>query len=295
MLRNEKKQNGLTEFNRDLVTASMASLLIAYTTFPVKAFKKYQQAEQKARGIPFKPFRGSTPFVANIVPTSAIQLATKGVLSQCLPENANFLQQLIASGFCGVTGAITATPVENSIVRQQVMQAGAMPTIKDMLQHGYLRPWKTFYLIAARDAIFAMLMLSVLPSLGTYAQKNNLDARYYWFANIASTAVFTALSHPFDTVATNLQMTHERKSSITVAKTLYKKEGMLAFSRGFNARLFLVFAFANGIPPLKQAGDHYLYGRCEKPSFFKWATGDSKGVEKESSPVEEKINPVRKW
>src|SRR3990167_4484643 len=111
MSREEKKQNWWSEFKMDWASGTAAAIVIAYSTFPVKAFKKYQQTKQKERGIPFKPYRGSTPFAVNIVPTTAIQLATAGTLRNCLPENANFLQQLIASGFCGVTGAFAATPV----------------------------------------------------------------------------------------------------------------------------------------------------------------------------------------
>ena len=259
-----------SEFKMDLVTGSAAGVAIAYSTFPAEALKKRWETNQTTH---FKYYRGSLLFAANIVPTTAIQWTTDGVVRQYLPENAHWLQQLAASAFCGVTGAITATPVENSVVRQQVLEVGAVPVIKDMLQQGMLRPWKTYPLIATRDGIFTMFMMSILPALDAYTKTNNYSEWSQWGANAMGSSVGAALSHPFDAVASNIQMTHQRIRAADMAKMMYSRGGVAEFYKGIFPRLFLFFAFSNGIPQFKKAADHWIYGRAELPNIFKRITG----------------------
>ncbi len=263
----KKKSREEASFFESLVTGSAAGVGIAYSTFPAEGFKKHCQTRQVGG---FKPYRGSLLFAVNIVPTTAIQWATDGVLRSYMPENAVFSQQLAASAFCGVTGALTATPVENSIIRQQMMKAGAKAAVADMMKQGVLRPWKTFGLVATRDAIFTMWMMSILPALK--ARTKEMDERTQLLANLTGSALGAAVSHPFDTVATNIQKSHDSARAAAMARELFLKEGMRAFYRGYPSRLFLFFAFSNGIPVFKQTADHCIYGRGELPESMKKVT-----------------------
>lgn len=251
----------------DFTSGAVAGVGIAYTTFPAEALKKRFQTGIEHHG--FRYYRGSLLFATNIVPTTAIQLGTDKMLaSYILHKDAGIAEQLAASAFCGVTGAITATPVENTVIRQQAMKTGAVGVMHDLYAQGVMRFWKTYHLIAIRDSIFTLFMLSFLPAINQFS-KENIDERYHLAVNFAGSSVGAALSHPFDTVATNIQKTHEKISTQAMARHIYQTQGVRGFYNGLGCRLFLFFAFANGIPQFKQAADHYLFSRGELPSLFK--------------------------
>ena len=240
------------------------------TASQVKAgtFQPYNESLLHAmRTGSFKPYRGSLLFAVNIVPTTAIQWGTDSITKEYLPKDASLLQQLAASAFNGYVGAIAATPVENSVIRQQRMKSGAVEAVKDMLQHGASRPWRTYGLIGTRDAIFTMWMMSLMPAVDAYT-KNNLDEQYHWPINFMTATLGAMASHPFDTVATNIQKSHEKIGALKMAQQLYKEGGVNAFYRGIGFRIFLFFAFSNGIPELKKAADYGIYNRGQLPTWF---------------------------
>lgn len=273
--------NAWKNFKENLITGSIAGTTIAYSTFPAEALKKFEQTGQAKpmtanrlymriiqRYDGFKPYRGSLLFAVNIVPTTALQWVTNGIVQQYMPKDAKFHHTLAASAFCGIMGALTATAVENSIIRQQKLKIGARAVINDMLSQGVLRPWKTYNLIAVRDSIFTMWMMAVIPTLNEYINKNNLQV-YSLPTNMFISSIGAALSHPFDTIASYKQQNHLQRSSWDVVKELYSKGGLMRFYSGFSYRLFLFFSFTNMIPMFKQTAEHYIYGKASLPTLFK--------------------------
>ncbi len=234
---------------RNVASSIVAGTAISYTTFPLEGYKKYLQSKQ---GTKFFPFRGANVFAANIVPTNTVQWLTNQGLKQVMPQSHSLALGWLASFTCGVTGAITATFVENTIIRQQVLKTGPIHAIKDMLAVSPLRPWKSYLGISARDGIFTLCMMNVAPNAVRFAQeKFGLSPFVQGAAFCTATFIGAATSHPVDTIATNLQKSHEKKSYATVAREIYQEDGIKGFYRGFMFRLGLFTAFAAGLPYVK--------------------------------------------
>ena len=260
---NEKPQtNSYSKIARDLPSIITAGTTVAYTTFPAESIKKYLQSGysikeflQSIRTGEFKLYRGSAVFAANVIPTTGIQFITKTILDNYMPAEATFIQKVCASAFSGVAGAINATFVENSIIRQQVLKSGIFFALQDMYQQGGIfRPWKSYNYIATRDGIFTMTMFCILPEVKKYMQRyDNVYAEKV--ANFGVCMMCAVLSHPVDTIATNLQKTHENTSGWQIAKNIAKESGVKGFYKGFICRAILVTAFANVIPEVKKIVD----------------------------------------
>ena len=71
------------------------------------------------------------------------------------------------------------------------------------------------------------------------------------------------LSHPIDTIATRIQMTHKKESAIEIAKSLIKNDGYKGLYKGFSYRFALFTIFSNVLPVVnkwydEKIGDNYL-------------------------------------
>lgn len=246
------------------------------TTGQVKYFDQNQQIKSH------KFYRGSLVFAASIVPTTMIQLLGNAYLKNTLlTDNANnAIYRIAASIGCGVLGAITGTFVENCIVRQQVMSkelgkhVGPVEAIKDSLQHrGLSGLWKSYPLIATRDGIFTSSMLWLTPAACAYARENWGD-NYVLPTRIAVNVLGAVASHPFDTMATRMQMTHQKMSMVDAARDVTQNLGGLkGFYKGLPYRIGLFTAFSNFIPPVKEKAEkiydsnfsHFFVGMKKQP------------------------------
>ena len=61
-----------------------------------------------------------------------------------------------------------------------------------------------------------------------------------------------AASHPFDTVATQMQKNHFKQSALSVFKSTVASRGLFGLWRGLPARVCLFFAFSQLIPKAQQ-------------------------------------------
>lgn len=223
----QNKNNTTRPVSHEVGSNILSGVFISYTTFILEALKK--RAQQRDPTIKFKPWRGSTIFAANIVPTTTIHLTLNSFFKQYLSADAPIVQQIMASAACGVIGASTATVVENVITRQQILQCGPMRAILDMGKHSLLRPWKSYPQIATRDGIFTAWLFTVNPAIIQYAKNtlvNDSSSEKYEERVTMAAATFAALvgagiTHPFDTAGTWLQRTHLKDNFLAAARVLY--------------------------------------------------------------------------
>lgn len=269
---------------KNITSSIIAGTAVASCTFPAESLKKWLQGNQerlasdrqkllhgsKSNWLPFYyvsstavtvlnaiknreyiPYRGLSVFVINIVPTTTIQFAVDGSLKKLLPEDQNIYQSIVHSAACGAIGAVNATFVENTIIRQQEMKAGPIPTVKDMFKQSYVRPWKSFPCIATRDAIFTLFMLNFIPNSVEFS-KDNFGESFALPTRILMSLLGTVLSHPFDTVATLQQKVHEKTPFVDVAKKLYQTQGVKGFYRGVLCRSLMFGTFAYALPEARK-------------------------------------------
>ena len=249
-----EQKHKMNETLRNFFSGSLAGATVAYTLFPLEGLKKYFQSGQTGK---FHPYRGSTMFAANIIPATTIQLVTDGQMQKFVPDDASTITKLLGSAYCGVTGATVATTVENVVIRQQMLSSGPWHAVKDMLAQGWLRPWKSFPLIATRDGIFTACMLTGNDAAAKFA-KDNFGSWAVYPSKLMLSFVGAALSHPFDTTATNMQKTHQPMSMFQSAVDIVNKYGYKGFYRGFAPRFGLFFTFTNVIPFVKNEADKFL-------------------------------------
>lgn len=208
---------------------------------------------------------GVCVFVLNVAPTTTLQLTAETHIRQrttFLDEQSGYWKRIPAGIACGMAGAGTATIMEN-LVTQQQMPNGAhrahgvatrslMSTMGDMYRSGGMRRfWRSMPLIATRDSIFTSFMFVVNPDVKRRAAQHSWFVQY--LASFALCAVGATVSHPFDTVATVMQMSPEKKSARAALSELVKEGGggPMKLWKGLPFRVFLFFSFANGIPWLK--------------------------------------------
>jgi hypothetical protein len=110
--------------------------------------------------------------------------------------------------------------------------------------------WRSFPLIAGRDAIFTAFMFGaqpmVQPLAAAWGEHGDIAL------NLPLAVVGAALSHPLDTVATQLQMAHERRAAADVARALVRGGGVRALYKGLHFRIGLFFGFMTAIPRVQR-------------------------------------------
>ncbi len=280
---NPKYNIGLTiqsDIARGFIAGSLAGITVAYSTFPLEALKKVRQVGGMLKETKVPLYRGSLVFAGNIVPTTTIQMGVNNILAHFVHQEDPLLKKIIGNIVCGSAGALTGTFVENAIVRQQIMQCGPLNAIKNMFEQSYLRPWKSYPLIATRDSIFINWMFLVTPSVQKYIAEK--DKRFIFPATLLAGFVGAAVSHPFDTIATNMQATHERHGYLKTFTTLMAAGGATTLFRGLPFRIGLFTFFSTFIPAVaKDADDGLKNGYLQGPYFFSRIKKQMMGREEE--------------
>jgi hypothetical protein len=255
----------------NILSNFMAGITVAYTCFPIQGLKKWWQSRQSGITLTtwreYRLFRGSTVFAANVVPTTVIQLTTNSMIdAYLLDQSSTFYKRFFANALCGMCGAICSTLVENTIMRQQVLQKGPITALNSMFQESSLRPWRSYPLIATRDSIFTICMFCVLPEIKKISNANFPgDKTMESLSRFLVGFIGTAISHPFDTLATRIQLSEK---SLTVKeayndclKNLISSRGqrpIMCLYTGFIFRLLNFNIFSNLIPFVEKNTRKYL-------------------------------------
>lgn len=291
----EVGQTAAQEDNHSKLPSNLAAgVVVAYGTFPLEGLKKHIQQLKEPVNLykltdlkymqktfeGFQFYRGSSIFAANIVPATAIQLTVDDMVKQYAQPNTMTYNGLAL--LPGVLGSFTGVVVENCVARQQVMKCGPSEAMADMFAQGYLRPWKSLPLIATRDGIFTACMFSANDELAGLAEDHfGIYASYA--VRLMVSALGAGLSHPFDTLATQMQRTHESISYYEAASKFVAEHGVSGLYKGFGPRFGLFLTFSNLIPVIKNQADDILANRVA-PSF---AFFKDKPLLKDAMPIDE--------
>jgi len=261
------KDNKNYIMGRDFASNVAAGLSVSSTLFPLESAKKALQQGEKlnlSKVEVFKKlfktgmigeyvaYRGLPVFALNIVPTTLIQLTAEKRLEEYIPNDASNAMLSVRALACGTIGATTATIVENTITRQQVLKSKFIPTfIGDMWKESPARMFKTYPFIAIRDSIFTFHMFFLKPFVEGYLKENypNSVLSSKFVSTIPLAILGATLSHPFDTVATNLQATHDKSDYQKMFnKLVNSNDGYKSLFRGLTFRIPLFYGFLLIIP-----------------------------------------------
>lgn len=241
----------LHELRQKAVTNIVPGVSVSVLLFPFEAQKKWRQALQaQQQGGPMvrpKLTRGMTIFAANIVPTTWLQLTVWDQIDARCPTMPTTAKAVLS----GAGGAVTATVVENVVVRQQAMTCGPRAAVADMVrQRGARGLLKSYPLIAVRDCIFTVCLFDFTRRTA-HLQR---DAGFVGQAamNVPLAVVGAGLSHPFDTVATLMQATHAPTTAAAIARRQWEIGGIRRFYAGYGNRVLLFWGFLTIIPEARQ-------------------------------------------
>ena len=282
----KSKENLLTQGNPansyQVITKGIASMgagvVVSYSTFPLEATKKMLEAgnltnkqvvdyvwrtkmttpqlfaDSWKKGYLQFLYRGSFAFALNVVPTTTIQFTFNEKLKAWLPDDGSHIKNISRNALAGMFGATTAVIVENTVVRQQILNKALWPTLRhDLFTQSLLRPWKSYPCIATRDSIFAVCMFWGLPEANKYVERNLGTGYLYSIPTWFTVSVLgTLLSHPADMIGTQQQKTHAIKPVSQICKEIYNSHGLKGFYKGAPQRFLLFSTFMGGLPKLEK-------------------------------------------
>lgn len=226
----------------------------------VDCFKKTHRAEGFS-GM----YRGSAVNILLITPEKAIKLAANDFFRHRLSNHGGRLtlsQEMMAGGAAGFCQIIVTTPME--LLKIQLQDAGrvslastvevkpvsATSIALDLLRtRGVVGLYRGVGATMLRDVTFSVIYFPLFAHLNALGPKRPNGESVFWTSFLAgcaagSTAAFSV--NPLDVVKTRLQVLKRAAgetsySGVTDAiKTIYSKEGFLAFFKGAGCRMIVI-------------------------------------------------------
>lgn len=263
---------------RMLVTNSVPGAVAAYAFFPLEALKKFVQRNNHTPWSSkatekFYPFRGSAVFAGYVVSSTFLQLGCDDYSKNIISPNASFAEKSLHNTLGALVGAIPATFFENYLARLQVLNkekqqregknASSVSTrhvLSDLYKNGGARRFfKGYAMVGSRDIGFVNAMFAFGEIAAEKANQVFGEVKLGNYELVSVAARFcvglagATVTHPFDTTGTQMQITHDKKSSWQMAKKMYEQGGSKRFFSGLPNRMGLFTGFMFGIPAVRNA------------------------------------------
>ena len=247
-----KAANGFDPYT--LISAPLGGAVGGLSCYPFESIKKRVERGEKLEWKHFHPeelYRGATSFATSVAIATLGQMTARRLIQSLPSYDSNKWQHAATSALAaGVVGAfVGSTPVENTILVQQVHQVGPKEAIKIMLRQGITRPWVGFPELAGREAIFALTMLFGTKKAEEVVQEKTGNEKLAFVAGLGAGVLGAVVSQPFDMLATQRQKVDGKISSLDAVRRLFIEQGAKSFFTGLRARVFLFVGCAMMIPP----------------------------------------------
>ena len=243
---------------KDMSSSIGAGVMVCGTLFPLESFKKYIVGEVKT---PHKPWTALTPFAFCVIPTTIIQCLMNEYHKRNGQIEKSDKRKIFESLSCGFVGAITGTFVENMVLQAKIFDIKPRVALKKMLAQSYSRPWKSFSMIACRDAIYTMAMFYGNDEVGKWVRKYTEKEEYVIFAIALYGMLGAIVSHPFDNIGTEMQKDDKKITIKEAFNRRLKNHGIIRGFWGAAWTRMIIFPVAtNLIPAVKNHLDLYLKG-----------------------------------
>lgn len=243
-------------FGHTLVCAAAAGSAAGFICFPFEGLKKKYQSGQPISFHPRELYRGSCAFSVSVM-TATVGAMSAAHLLKGTPgyDPSSQIHLLCLALLSGVTGSyVGSTPVENTILKQQMNQINPFRAIQSMLQNrGPSRLWVGASQLAGREAGFATAMLYGGEAARTAVQIETGNDVLAGMAEIGVGIGGAALTHPLDTIATIRQKHEGLLSSAQAMKQIFHSKGVGGFFKGVGSRMVLFTGCATLIPRINRA------------------------------------------
>jgi len=229
--------------------------LSALVMFPTEGLKKRSQSNQPKIGFKLSDLKtfsisnikilytGCVGFVLSVGPTTLVQTLTYNFLNKTniFGEKSPFVP-FISGGI----GAICSSLVEHLVLTQQYRRnegkpVGPIGAYKILHQKGVFKPFTGFLPLVFRESIFGGLALNVADAFARNVSER-FGSHFYFPSQILIGILGALLTHPADTVATNLQKNlkfGQKETLSQIVRRIYAGEGIKGFYKGGAYRVAL--------------------------------------------------------
>ncbi|MCF7852100.1 MAG: MC/SLC25 family protein [Simkaniaceae bacterium] len=268
--------NSTENFLFTLSTSALGGFVGGFLCFPPEGLKKRLQAggvdssdfhiknfpNGKVLRIlhPLELFRGSVAFASAVMVASTTSM-TFNALMKTHPsyDESSKIWGGASAILSGMLGAIVgSTPVENTILVQQVHKLGPSAAMQHMIKQSWTRPWVGVKELMFREAGFAGVMLFAGPETRRVVLDKTHSPSLAFAAEIIAGIGGSFLTHPADSIATYRQKLDGKLSLSDAIKTMYKEGGMRTFFKGAIFRSMLFTGCATIIPRASKIADEIL-------------------------------------
>lgn len=250
----ESEKGNAAEFLRNIGVGSVAGMAEVFANQPTILVKNILQQQKKSKDTkspvvifretiqknPRHLYRGLGVNLTCMVPTTALQVGVSEQLKAVIPAE-DLTSSLARNGLAGALGAFVCNASELTIINQQKWETNAVNTIKRLYaENGVPVCMRGFMAKALRDAHFCAGFLTLYPLVKEYVQAHDLSSAVATVVASALVGPLTgAMSHPFDTISTEMQADpskKELKGFADAMKAIYREGGFTAFFKGFTPR-----------------------------------------------------------
>lgn len=190
------------DFYRDVAVGSASAISAVPFIQPLIFFKNRAQAGSSRQPIGgFRTvYRGGAGFAASFAPTTAIQTAACGIFSKSMDPFS-------AATAAGVVSAIAVCPAERIMIQQQNRQMSYTDTVREIYNVcGVKGFYRGFIPTVVREGVFSAAYLGGAPAVKEKLVDYGMSPFMAQLgAGIAVGSPAAILSHPFDTLKTQMQ------------------------------------------------------------------------------------------
>lgn len=261
-----------------IASAALGGAAGAAAAYPFEGLKKSVQSGlitglRPALKLFFQPrelYRGTSAFAGSLIPTTIIQMSLQNYFDSLALSDTDKQASVVLSG---ASGAFASAAAEKLILTQRYLKMGPSDAVKYVVKNqGFFALWHGFTPLAIREAVFGACMLK-------FGQKAN--AEFGFAGTIGVGFAGAVISHPFDAIATQMQLStfannaNGETKPVTareVAKKIIKEQGVKSLYKGLGWRLGLFTTCMVTIPKASTAIDKVLdsvYADDKKPCLSK--------------------------
>ncbi len=231
-------------FRKKFLIGALTGAATSVATEPLLYIKNSWQQKKPLSKNPKHFYRGLFINCAGFIPTMAIQNSVYGQIQEYLEKTdlSSLQKKTIAIATAGVASALPCTPRELLIIQQQNNGGTFYEVIKHSIKkYGFKKLLRGYQLVALKNSSFATFFFIGTPMIYDKLEKSNSHQALNALApGLIAGSLSAALTHPIDTIKTNMQANLHSNNSIEIVKKIYtstKKPSIRNFYRGILPRI----------------------------------------------------------
>jgi len=234
----------MNESKKTLITGFSCGIMEILLTMPLDYIKNLKQNKNdknilsiikkiyKNKGI-IGFYYGSTPMIIQTLAKTSLRFTLYNYLKNNLNTKNNILHSSMITGFC--EGLFLIAPTDRIKLYNQFHKNDSLYNSIKNIKNKY--GFSSFFKGSSFSIIKNTIGISTRFITYEYLKKNNTPILLNGFL---SGIVSSIISHPFDTIKTNIQINNKKEPIYKEITNIYNKGGLLGFMKGFTPRVIRV-------------------------------------------------------